>query len=288
MISGKIVLLGAAALALALGSSKKAKAATSSTSSTPGGVGPDWQAELALAVASGDPAKIRAVADRMAAAGLTAQAQIAREYAAGLGKPGAGGATAGELDRQAAAAKQAAVDAAKAGDAQSAADAKAKGDALAQAADLARAADVAAATAAELLASGAAAAELERAARAAAAAGGKAAAAAGAAVEPDAKRARAEALALHLRGAKRYKEDRVMVKLVQAGEGLTADGMYGASVATMLGQRYSIIPPVPFYWNKKTWAKDKATYKAFLTHQAQIDPARSAQWLGAIKGVDAS
>jgi hypothetical protein len=56
----------------------------------------------------------------------------------------------------------------------------------------------------------------------------------------------------------------------------------------MLGQRYGIIPPVPFYWNKKTWPADKKTYKAFLTHQAQIDPARSAQWLGAIKGVDAS
>ena len=97
-----------------------------------------------------------------------------------------------------------------------------------------------------------------------------------------------QALQTHLRNTRRYKEDRIMVKGVQLGEGLAADGMYGAALATAMADRYGLIPPVPFYWSKKTWRADKERYKAFLTDQARKDPAREAEWLGAIRGVDKS
>jgi hypothetical protein len=80
-----------------------------------------------------------------------------------------------------------------------------------------------------------------------------------------------------------------MVKLFQIQEGLLpADGKYGAGVATALAEVYDIIPPVPYYWNKKTWPADKKRYTGYLEQRAARDPARAKQWLAATKGVAAS
>ena len=231
------LVVGGGLLALTAG---KSSAAELDRKKRPEDLLADFQAELAEAVAAKDPEKIRAIAQRMEAAGLHTQAAIAMAYAQELYAATHGGRAPGG-----AATPRAKTDPYQPRETTTTSTAIPPGDVRRE-------------TPAPTT------------------------------LPPDVKRSKMEALQMHLRNTRRYKEDRIMVKGVQLGEGLAADGMYGAALATAMADRYGLIPPVPFYWSKKTWRADKERYKAFLTEQARKDPSREAEWLGAIRGVDKS
>jgi hypothetical protein len=228
------LVVGGGLLALTAG---KSSAAELDRKKTPEDRLADFQAELAEAVAAKDAEKIRAIAQRMEAAGLHTQAAIAIAYAQELYASTHGGRAPG-----------------------GAATPRAKTDPYQPRAETDPYQPRETPSPTPLPTP----------------------------LPPDVKRSKMTALQTHLRNTRRYKEDRIMVKGVQLGEGLGADGMYGAALATAMGDRYGLIPPVPFYWSKKTWRADKEKYKAFLTEQARKDPAREAEWLNAIRGVDKS
>lgn len=85
-------------------------------------------------------------------------------------------------------------------------------------------------------------------------------------------------------GPKPYKENTALVKAFQSQEAISpVDGLYGAGTATLLGQRYGIIPPKPFYWSK-TASKvpgQKAQYQSDMNALAVKDPARAPLWQAA-------
>ncbi len=90
----------------------------------------------------------------------------------------------------------------------------------------------------------------------------------------------ATALMEHLRGTRRYKEDRAKVKAFQALMGLKDDGLYGAKTA-LAAASVGVIPVKPFYWSKTSAKADQSSYRKRLTEYAAADPARSGQWLEA-------
>jgi len=89
-----------------------------------------------------------------------------------------------------------------------------------------------------------------------------------------------------LRGRKAYQEsnaDKTLIKQYQAQEGLTQDGLYGAGTGTTVGQRYGIVPVKPLYWTKivANVPKQKADWRAAMLALAIRDPSRATEWQAA-------
>jgi len=89
-----------------------------------------------------------------------------------------------------------------------------------------------------------------------------------------------------LKGRKAYQEsnaDKTLVKQYQAQEGLTQDGLYGPGTGTTVAQRYGIVPVKPLYWTKVTAniPKQKADWRAAMLALAVKDPSRATEWQAA-------
>lgn len=97
------------------------------------------------------------------------------------------------------------------------------------------------------------------------------------------KYARAMNMATMLSHASRYKEDKSMVQAFQQENGLKPDGQYGIGSALVLARAYSIVPPKPFYFNKKTASTDKKAYTAEMVAYANKDSGRYNAWIEASK-----
>lgn len=69
-------------------------------------------------------------------------------------------------------------------------------------------------------------------------------------------------------------------------DGINPDGRYGLATAYALGE-YGLVPPKPLYWGKAgDWAsvgKEKSAWKSWCLTNASNDPARAAEWTGASK-----
>lgn len=94
----------------------------------------------------------------------------------------------------------------------------------------------------------------------------------------------ASALALNLLGSRPGTEDKTLVRQFQAAEGLTASGHYNVQTALRL-MAYGIVPPTPFYWGKTGVRNRKRRYRSRLEQQADRDPVRAPEWLGAARQV---
>ncbi|MDD5544383.1 MAG: hypothetical protein PHX83_14535 [Acidobacteriia bacterium] len=87
-----------------------------------------------------------------------------------------------------------------------------------------------------------------------------------------------------LKQSKPYSENTALVKQFQSQEGLTpVDGLWGPGSAVRLAQQYGIVPAAPYYWSKdKTKVPaQKAAYAATMAALAAKDPARAAEWQNA-------
>lgn len=97
-----------------------------------------------------------------------------------------------------------------------------------------------------------------------------------------AKMAVATAMNLNLASSAKGKENKNLVKQFQTQEQGAAgavDGLYGPKVAMILGSQYGIIPAMPLYWSSKSPIADqKADYAEFLTMMADTDPVRFQEW----------
>lgn len=99
------------------------------------------------------------------------------------------------------------------------------------------------------------------------------------------EQALASRLALNLSTTSRGNEDRELVRLFQAHCGLKASGMYNASTAAMLAERFGIIPPNPRYWTDSHTRRSKANYRALLLRLAEAEPQRAEEWQQAARSV---
>lgn len=107
----------------------------------------------------------------------------------------------------------------------------------------------------------------------------------------DPNRARAGALVLALKTAKKgtASEPKALVKEFQLIERLPRqDGSYGSETALAIADRYNMVPPKPLYWGKKggdysTLTADKNQYSAHLLNLAAKDPQRADEWRSAAK-----
>jgi murein L,D-transpeptidase YcbB/YkuD len=99
----------------------------------------------------------------------------------------------------------------------------------------------------------------------------------------DPKYTRAMNMATMLSHSSRYKEDKSMVQAFQAENGMKPDGQYGVGSGLRLAAVYNIVPPKPFYFNKKTAVADKKAYKAAMIGYANSDPSRYNAWIEASK-----
>lgn len=97
---------------------------------------------------------------------------------------------------------------------------------------------------------------------------------------------RAAKLALHLQSAKKYKENRAMVKEFQGFEQLKQDGMYGPKVALEIGS-YGMVPPAPFYW-PTDWVRGKREYRAGLLQLATEYPEKAQEFREAAERIKIS
>jgi peptidoglycan hydrolase-like protein with peptidoglycan-binding domain len=95
---------------------------------------------------------------------------------------------------------------------------------------------------------------------------------------PDPRRALASRLLHMLVQAPRGGEDRTLVALFQAQEGLKPTGFYGPAVAIRLAQTYGIVPPKPLHWTESRTSKSKANYRDALRVFAERDPQRAEEW----------
>lgn len=73
------------------------------------------------------------------------------------------------------------------------------------------------------------------------------------------------ALAQHIRGTTKGREDKARVRRYQTAAGLNADGLYGMQTALSLHENGVSMPPDPLYWSSwsqvnawKEWKKEKA------------------------------
>lgn len=83
----------------------------------------------------------------------------------------------------------------------------------------------------------------------------------------------AEMLAASTKGT----ENKAMIKAYQAQEGLKPSGFYGPGTGKSF-IKYDIIPPKPFYWPRRSTAASKNDYRKNLLFQATKDPARATEW----------
>lgn len=103
-------------------------------------------------------------------------------------------------------------------------------------------------------------------------------------------RALAQELALMLKVSRKGTENRGLVEKFERANGIVPGsgkyGLYGIAVATVLATKYGIVPPkTPFYWgianDYASVQKQKDQYRALMNLQAEKDPSRKAEWLGA-------
>ena len=101
------------------------------------------------------------------------------------------------------------------------------------------------------------------------------------------KAALAGQLALAMKGARKGRENKALVTAYQEQEKLPKrDGLYGSTVALSLANTYDIVPPKPLYWGTKvggyaSYLADKKKYKAALLVKGARDPQRSEEWTAA-------
>jgi peptidoglycan hydrolase-like protein with peptidoglycan-binding domain len=94
----------------------------------------------------------------------------------------------------------------------------------------------------------------------------------------------ASAVALDLLSSRPGTEDRDLVRRFQASEGITASGFYNVQTALQL-IAHGLVPPTPFYWGKSGVRAKKRNYRERLEREAERDPVRAAEWLGAARQV---
>lgn len=99
------------------------------------------------------------------------------------------------------------------------------------------------------------------------------------------EQALASRLAFEMSTKPRGEEDRQLVQLFQAKENLKTSGMYNASTAAVLAEKYGIVPPSPRYWTDSHTRKSKANYRAMLLRHAESDPQRREEWEQAARAV---
>lgn len=97
---------------------------------------------------------------------------------------------------------------------------------------------------------------------------------------------RAAKLALMLQSAKKYKENRKMVEDFQKAEGLKIDGMYGPKTALEIAS-YGVVPPAPFYW-PKDWVTAKREYRANLIQYGTEYPEKAPEFRAAAERISVS
>lgn len=102
-------------------------------------------------------------------------------------------------------------------------------------------------------------------------------------IPPD--QALASRLAFNLSTTSRGQEDRELVRVFQAHNGLKASGMYNASTGAMLAERYGIVPPTPRYWTDTHTRRSKANYRALLLRLGDADPQRAEEWQQAARSI---
>lgn len=95
---------------------------------------------------------------------------------------------------------------------------------------------------------------------------------------PDPRRALASRLYNMLELAPRGREDRTLVALYQAQQGLKPTGFYGPGTAISLAQSYGIVPPKPLYWTESRTRASKSTYRDVLRMYGEKDPQRIEEW----------
>lgn len=100
---------------------------------------------------------------------------------------------------------------------------------------------------------------------------------------PNPRRALAARLYNHLSMAPAGGEDRTLVALYQAQEGLKPTGYYGPSTALSLAHSYGIVPPKPLHWTESRTGRSKSNYRGALLALAARDPQRSEEWTRAAK-----
>lgn len=96
------------------------------------------------------------------------------------------------------------------------------------------------------------------------------------------KREIAHDLNAHLKLAKRYKEDRDLVRLFQAAEGLPETGKYGPVEALRIAD-YGFCPALPVYWPKKY---DKLRYAdSILDRAAKLSSIERSYWVSSLEKI---
>lgn len=80
-------------------------------------------------------------------------------------------------------------------------------------------------------------------------------------------------------------EDRNLVQLFQMQEGLKPSGMYNASTAACLGERYGIVPSKPRYWTETATRKSKRHYAQKMRELGSKDMQRKEEWEQAATGL---
>lgn len=90
--------------------------------------------------------------------------------------------------------------------------------------------------------------------------------------------------------AGRYKENRALVKEYQLAESLTADGKYGPGTATkVLG--HGLVPVAPYYWTTAgptAVSRQKQTFIAAVRKAQSLDPSRTAEYDALIRDTQRS
>lgn len=103
-------------------------------------------------------------------------------------------------------------------------------------------------------------------------------------IEP--RMALASRVAHNLAGTQPGQEDRSLLQLFQAAEGLKASGRYNASTGATLATRYGIVPPrPPCDWTDTHTKRSKQNYKRALLELASKEPQRKEEWEQAARAV---
>jgi hypothetical protein len=108
----------------------------------------------------------------------------------------------------------------------------------------------------------------------------------------DPTRALAQRLTDHLRGlgglSGRGHENQALVSAYQAQEGLNTDGKYGPGTAKRILVFHGLVPVVPYYWSKSNFRTQKKEFSDAVRTQASGDPSRADQYAALLRDVERS